>query len=226
MIALSRFSVPKGKVCVNQDRTTRKANWSPPQINLAPTYYTLLELEPSASVQQVRRAYREKSKLYHPDTTTLPAAIATEKFRQLNEAYATLSSPERRQGYDHKIGFAQIYVAKPSPNLNTPPTSSPTSPATSLDPNHRPLSPGELFALFILGVTFVGCLILALFIGLTRGETAFQSLNPPGVVPQAIQTSQPAPEPIQSSPPEQPLPVIPLPPEASSKTFPEADPEP
>ena len=205
---------------MNQDRTTRKANWRP-QINLAPTYYTLLELEPSASVQQVRRAYREKSKLYHPDTTTLPAAIATEKFRQLNEAYATLSSPERRQGYDHKIGFSQIYVVQPSPNLNPPPASSPTSPAAALDPSHRPLSPGELFALFILGVTFVGCLILALFIGLTRGETAFQSLTPPEVVPQEIQTSQSAPEHIQPSPPEPFLPVIPLPPKASPEVPPE-----
>ncbi len=198
---------------MNQDRTTSsQANWRP-QPNLVPTYYTLLALEPSASVQEVRRAYREKSKLYHPDTTTLPSAVATEKFRQLNEAYATLSSPERRQGYDRKIGFSRIYVAQPSPNLNSPRDST----SAYLDPNHRPLSPGELFALFILGVTFVACLILALFVGLTRGETAFQALRTPVAEPQEIQTSQsPAElEQIQPSQPQQSQPVIPLSPESA-----------
>lgn len=198
---------------MNQDRTTSsQANWRP-QSNLVPTYYTLLALEPSASVQEVRRAYREKSKLYHPDTTTLPSAVATEKFRQLNEAYATLSSPERRQGYDRKIGFSRIYVAQPSPNLNSPRDST----SAYLDPNHRPLSPGELFALFILGVTFVACLILALFVGLTRGETAFQALRTPVAEPQEIQTSQsPAElEQIQPSQPQQSQPVIPLSPESA-----------
>ncbi len=34
-----------------------------------PTYYSLLELHPSASVIDIRRAYRELSKRYHPDTT-------------------------------------------------------------------------------------------------------------------------------------------------------------
>ena len=196
---------------MNQDRTTSsQANWRP-QTNLAPTYYTLLALDPSASVQEVRRAYREKSKLYHPDTTTLPAAMATEKFRQLNEAYATLSSPERRQGYDHKIGFSRIYVAQPSPNLNAPRDRA-DSASAYLDPNHRPLSPGELFALFILGVTFVACLILALFVGLTRGETAFQALRTPVAEPQEIQTSQSPPglEPLSPSQPQQSQPVIPL----------------
>ena len=76
------------------------------------TYYSLLELHPSASVIDIRRAYRELSKLYHPDTTELPANIATNQFQQINEAYATLSNPEQRLSYDLKIGysrFAQIY---------------------------------------------------------------------------------------------------------------------
>ena len=42
-------------------------------------YYTLLQVKPTASPQEIRRAYRDLSKLYHPDTTELPPAIATEK---------------------------------------------------------------------------------------------------------------------------------------------------
>ncbi|HEY9878132.1 MAG TPA: J domain-containing protein, partial [Leptolyngbyaceae cyanobacterium] len=50
------------------------------------SYYHLLGIKPTASAQQIRRAYRDLSKLYHPDTTELPAEIATDKFQQLNEA--------------------------------------------------------------------------------------------------------------------------------------------
>jgi curved DNA-binding protein CbpA len=135
-----------------------------------PTHYSLLKLHPSASAQQIRRAYRELSKLYHPDTTKLPAPVATAKFQQLNEAYATLSSPERRFAYDLKIGYSRVSVIQPSIDLNRPVAESRSqrrSPAY-LDPTDRPLSAGELFALFILGLTFVVCVGLAVVVGLTR----------------------------------------------------------
>ncbi len=141
------------------------------------TYYKLLGLTPTASVQEIRRAYRELSKRYHPDTTALPVAIATEKFQQLNEAYATLSNPERRCLYDQKIGYSRIYVIQSPRDLVHPVSPGPLARTSSayLDPGDRPLSAGELFALFILGVTFLGCLILAVTIGLTQGETAFRT---------------------------------------------------
>ncbi len=137
-------------------------------------YYTLLGLHPSASPIEIRRAYRELSKRYHPDTTDLPAATATIKFQQLNEAYATISNPERRKAYDHQIGYSRINVIQPPASLNHPIAQPQRTYSSSayLGPTDRPLSPGELFALFILGLTFVGCLLLAIAIGLTRGESA------------------------------------------------------
>lgn len=144
---------------------------------MAPNYYTLLGLHPSASPQQIRRAYRDLSKQLHPDTTTLPPAIATAKFQQLNEAYATISNPERRAEYDHKIGYSRLHVMQAPVDLNRPASSRRYSSSAYLDPTDRPLSPGEIFALFILGVTFVACLVLAIAIGLTRGDAAFQPLQ-------------------------------------------------
>lgn len=136
------------------------------------TYYDLLGLHPSASVQQIRRSYRELSKLYHPDTTELPAADAVTKFQELNEAYATLSSPERRLTYDLKIGYSRLSVIQPSLNLNQPVSKSrPYRSSAYLDPTDRPLSAGEIFALFILGLTFIACLGLVIIVGLVRGET-------------------------------------------------------
>jgi len=140
------------------------------------SYYALLGLHPSASPLEIRRAYRELSKRYHPDTTDLPTVTATTKFQQLNEAYATLSNPERRVAYDQKIGYSRLNVIQAPPGLNSPVNQSRPRYSSSayLDPTDRPLSAGEIFALFILGLTFLGCLLLAIAIGLTRGESAFQ----------------------------------------------------
>ncbi|HEY9874188.1 MAG TPA: J domain-containing protein [Candidatus Obscuribacterales bacterium] len=170
------------------------------------SYYALLGLHPSASALEIRRTYRELSKRYHPDTTELPSKIAIAKFQQLNEAYATLSNPERRTAYDHKIGYSRISVIQAPPNLNRP-VSQPEykhSSSAYLDPTDRPLSAGEIFALFILGITFVVCLLLAIVIGLTRGEAALQVSTPPALPPQAQIISpwleKPASPPSPSSP--------------------------
>ena len=143
-----------------------------------PTHYSLLGLHPSASVIDIRRAYRELSKRYHPDTTELPAAIATSKFQQINEAYSTLSNPERRLSYDLKIGYSRFGVIQAPADLNHPvPRSYDWSKSKSayLDASDRPLSSGEIFVLFILILTFIGCVLLAIAVGLTRGDAAFQT---------------------------------------------------
>ena len=135
-------------------------------------HYGLLGLHPSASAIEIRRSYRELSKLYHPDTTDLPPSVATAKFQQLNNAYATLSNPERRLAYDLKIGYSRVNVIQSPPGFNTPVSRSREKISNSayLDPTDRPLSPGEIFALFIMGTTLIGCLVLAIAIGLIRGN--------------------------------------------------------
>jgi hypothetical protein len=161
-----------------------------PQSN-EPTYYSTLGLHPSASVIDIRRAYRELSKRYHPDTTDLPATVATAKFQELNEAYATLSNPERRLNYDVKIGYSRFGVIQAPADLNHPVTNTyDWSKSAYLDASDRPLSSGEIFALFILGLTFLGCLLLAIAIGLTRGEAAFQTQLSPPTRPTQEQISQ------------------------------------
>lgn len=134
------------------------------------TYYDRLGLHPAASVIAIRRAYRDLSKLYHPDTTQLPPAIAKQAFQELNEAYATLSSPERRLAYDHTIGYSRVAVIRPLPKLYEPSPQYDPLASSYLDPNDRPLSAGELFALFILGVTLIGCILLALVVGFIQSS--------------------------------------------------------
>jgi curved DNA-binding protein CbpA len=139
--------------------------------NKQQTYYDLLGVHPSASAIEIRRAYRELSKKYHPDTTTLTTAKATVKFQGLNEAYAAISHPERRNAYDREIGYSRLFVAQ-TPASFQPLTPRPDNYRSSayLDSTDRPLSGGEIFALFMLGATFIGCIILAISIAIIRGE--------------------------------------------------------
>ncbi|MBE9048271.1 J domain-containing protein [Pleurocapsales cyanobacterium LEGE 10410] len=139
----------------------------PPQTELIDTYYGLMGLHPSASNIIIRRTYRQLSKKYHPDTTELPPNVATVKFQRLNEAYAVLSSPEARSLYDLKIGYSRLNVIQ-APSWSEP-DSEQYSKTAYLDPTDRPLSSGEIFVLVLLGLTFVGCLILVAVVAYLRG---------------------------------------------------------
>ena len=68
-----------------------------------PSLYDLLEVSNTVSVAELRQAFRQLSKRYHPDTTTLPQAQAQESFRQLHQAYAVLSDPISRNRYDSQL---------------------------------------------------------------------------------------------------------------------------
>ena len=152
-----------------QQQTKQSSKRLPQYTKLAGTYYDTLGLHPAASVIEIRRSYRRLSKKYHPDTTTLSPLVATTKFQRLNEAYATLSSPEKRSLYDLKIGYSRINVIQAPKGWEDPNSKSQYSSAY-LDPTDRPLSSGEIFVLFLLGCTFVGCLLLVVAIAYIRGD--------------------------------------------------------
>ncbi len=142
-------------------------------------YYALLGVHPSASPIEIRRAYRDASKKYHPDTTTLPSVTAIAKFQAVNEAYAVISNPDRRIAYDsllerlrqRQIGDSRVAVVQPPAHFRSfEPRVDKYRSSAYLDPTDRPLSGGELFALLMLVVTFLGCLVLAIGIGIARGE--------------------------------------------------------
>ena len=58
-------------------------------------YYEVLQVHPSASVSIIKKAYRTLIMEIHPDL-----GGSEEKSKQLNEAYTTLSDPEKRHEYD------------------------------------------------------------------------------------------------------------------------------
>lgn len=73
-------------------------------------YYKTLGLEKGASADDIKKAFRKLAVKYHPDRNPNDKA-AEDKFKELNEAYAVLSDPEKRQQYDTfgSSGFHQQY---------------------------------------------------------------------------------------------------------------------
>jgi len=61
-------------------------------------YYKILDLNKSASEDEIKRAYRKLARKYHPDVNK--AASAEEKFKEVIEAYEVLKDPEKRKKYD------------------------------------------------------------------------------------------------------------------------------
>jgi DnaJ domain len=62
-------------------------------------YYALLGVEPDATTAQIKRAYRKLARLHHPDTNPGDPQAAA-RFRDITEAYDTVSDPKRREAYD------------------------------------------------------------------------------------------------------------------------------
>jgi curved DNA-binding protein CbpA len=134
----------------------------------ANTYYGLFNLHPCASVIEIRRTYRELSKLYHPDTTTLPLEEAKQKFQKLNEAYGILANPDRRSIYDLQIGYSRWNVIQSPYDFSLSEEDDNGMKSAYLDATDRPLSSGELFALLLMFGTIVGCILLAITIAWLR----------------------------------------------------------
>lgn len=61
-------------------------------------YYEVLGVGKSSSAQEIKAAYRKLALEWHPDRNKKPEA--TEKFKEINEAYAVLSDPKKKETYD------------------------------------------------------------------------------------------------------------------------------
>lgn len=61
-------------------------------------YYGVLGVSKDADVKQIKEAYKELAKKYHPDTSS--EENAEDRMKEINEAYSTLQDPQKRQQYD------------------------------------------------------------------------------------------------------------------------------
>ena len=63
-------------------------------------YYQILGVSRNATADEIKKAYRKLAMKYHPDKAKGDKKQAEEKFKQISEAYAVLSNPEKKKEYD------------------------------------------------------------------------------------------------------------------------------
>ena len=79
-------------------------------------YYEVLGVPRSASLDDIKKAYRKLAMQYHPDRNPNSKA-AEEKFKEINEAYEVLSNEEKRARYD-RFGHAGVGTSAASDGAN------------------------------------------------------------------------------------------------------------
>ena len=62
-------------------------------------FYAVLGVDKKASQSEIKKAYRKKARTLHPDANKNDPALES-RFKEVGEAYAVLSDPEKRQQYD------------------------------------------------------------------------------------------------------------------------------
>jgi molecular chaperone DnaJ len=73
-------------------------------------YYSILGVDKNASSDDIKKAYRKKAMTYHPDKNP-DNKDAELKFKEINEAYETLSDSSKRKNYDNPNPFSGFNTA-------------------------------------------------------------------------------------------------------------------
>ncbi len=68
---------------------------------MAKDYYEILLVARDATDEDIKKAYRKLAMEYHPDRNPGSEKWATDKFKEINEAFSVLGDPEKRRQYDH-----------------------------------------------------------------------------------------------------------------------------
>jgi len=76
-----------------------------------PDYWSLLGVDSDCTDQQLKRAFRREARRWHPDLNSNDP-VAEERFKLVNEAYAVLSDPRRREAWQRGVG-SRADVADP-----------------------------------------------------------------------------------------------------------------
>jgi molecular chaperone DnaJ len=107
---------------------------------MAKNYYAILGISPTATFDEIRSAYRQKAKQYHPDYFSKDSS----PFLAVQEAYDVLGDSLNRSSYDHSLREAGIKIR--SGGLSEPVSIRPRNATVEpLRPARRPTDLGRVF---------------------------------------------------------------------------------
>ena len=139
------------------------------------THYEVLGVSTSASAAEIKRAYRMQARRHHPDVAGTDDAV----MQALNQAWATLGDPARRQAYDYTLGIGSTNGpprARATPPPEPPPIVVDEDGEADWGPEPEP-GPGTKRDLWLLvPVALLGCAALCVGLGGLLYEPAFLGL--------------------------------------------------
>lgn len=93
------------------------------------THYEILGIDKNANLDEIKKAYKDLIRKYHPDVYHGDKSYAEKKATELNIAYETLSDPEKKAEYDEEINPSTYSYTPPTytyeytpPKYDTPPS--------------------------------------------------------------------------------------------------------
>jgi curved DNA-binding protein CbpA len=84
-------------------------------------YYKILHLPPSASLKEIKAAYRRLAHQYHPDKNSVDP-YSREQFELVKEAYEVLSNPSKKEYYLQQRWYDQVMNRKQTATVIEPVT--------------------------------------------------------------------------------------------------------
>ena len=120
------------------DQTDRNLSHDPPKRTEEQTLYEVLEIDPGASDEDIRRANKRMREMYAADSMVVCGLYTPERLavvhQRMEEAYDTLLDPEKRKVYDIKL-FPDGIPTRPTPTAGV----SPIAPTTPVKDDMTPM---------------------------------------------------------------------------------------
>jgi len=110
-------------------------------------YYSILEVEKTATAQDIKKAYRKLARKYHPDVSPTTA----DKFKEINEANEVLGDPEKRKKYDEygtRYKEHEQWQKAGGANTGVPFDATTRAQPGGSNPQYRTVSPEDLQDMF------------------------------------------------------------------------------
>src|SRR5260370_7385128 len=98
-------------------------------------FYLVLGVPPNASADEIRQAFRQRVRQYHPDASP-DDPDASEHIKVINEAYKVLGTPQLRAAYDKALRIVSPQAAGPLSQTHIPVPPGGLSPHQAT--HHRP----------------------------------------------------------------------------------------